>query len=355
MIPVVPPPKPAPPPPRPIAGGIRVLLFLLALVWVALSRWLAGSAAAGICERLGTPAAEPMLGALFWLFLLLLGFAMLAILTGQPSSTRAMLALPRRPTARREWAVGALIGWGCALAVVLVLALRGALRVQISLSGRDLLLTLLSVLGLALLALAEEQAFRGYPFRQLRMMAGSAVAVIGMSLLFGLFSAIYPYATPLSIGITVLLGSVLSAGWLRTHGLWLSWGFNFAFKTAAAVLFGLPVNGSSSFSYAVQSFAHGRVSWTGGSFGLPASWICGVSLVGGLLVLMRSTRNYAWSYTYQPIVAGGYPVEVAPPAAHAAMEAQVAPAGTTLVQIAPVEPAIGGSAARMGAPGEDAG
>ena len=44
-----------------------------------------------------------------------------------------------------------------------------------------------------------------------------------------------------------------------------------------------------------------------------------------MVALYRITGEYAWAYTHPPIVAGGYPMDVAPPAAHIAMEA-VAPA-----------------------------
>jgi hypothetical protein len=60
-------------------------------------------------------------------------------------------------------------------------------------------------------------------------------------------------------------------------------------------------------------------------------------LVVGIAVLVRVTRDYAWDYTFKPIVAGGYPTDVAPPAAHIAMEkeASVTP---SLVQILPTTP-----------------
>ena len=47
------------------------------------------------------------------------------------------------------------------------------------------------------------------------------------------------------------------------------------------------------------------------------------------------TREYAWLYTYKPIVAAGYPMDVKPPAAHTAMEQAPAPP-PPLVQIMPL-------------------
>jgi hypothetical protein len=67
-----------------------------------------------------------------------------------------------------------------------------------------------------------------------------------------------------------------------------------------------------------------------------------VVLLIGIIVLVRVTRDYAWNYTYVPIVPAGYPMEAAPPAAHVAMEAmaqQTRPAAPlSLVQILPSTP-----------------
>ena len=336
MIPVPPPPKPPPPPPRSPNSSFILLLFTTSVVWIFLARWIAGSAATGISGRFNQPATESSVEALFWVFLLLVGFSALRGARRQSATLGSLLGLPRRPSAVREWATGATLGWATALAVVLVLAVSRSIHMQLSGSVRDLLFTLLSLVGLALLSFAEETAFRGYPFRMLREIVGSSTATLVMAVLFGLASIAHPFSTPASVFVTMLLGWVLCVGWLRTNGLWIPWGFNFAFKAAAAVLFGLPVNGNSGFSFAVQTDTVGRLGWTGGNYGLPGSWITAAALLVALIVLMRLTRDYAWSYTHRPIVAGGYPVEVAPPAAHAAMEAQPAPAGTSLVQILPV-------------------
>lgn len=331
-----PPPKPVPPPPRPTMGRPATAMFLMTLPWILVSRWIAGSSATGIADRLSVPAAEAGIEAAFWTFLLLVGFRALQMLRRERSSLREFVGLPRRATSAREFGLGVVLGWGAALGVVLLLALEGALRVQLSASVRDGLFTLVSLVSLGLLSFAEETAYRGYPFRLLLTVVGPGSATVTMALVFGLFSAAYPFASAVSVVVTVLLGVVLATGWLRTHGLWISWGLNFGWKGAAALLFGLPVNGSTSFSFSVQSFVVGRLHWTGGSYGLEGSWLGALMLLCAMVGLVRLTRDYAWNYTHPAIVAGGYPVEVAPPAAHTAMERQAAPAGTTLVQILPV-------------------
>ena len=333
MTTVPPPPKPVPPPPRPPGGLFLLVLFVVAVAWIGISGWIASSSATGLSERFSIPSAEPAMSALFWIFLLVVGFSMLQVLARRRSSPRYLLALPRRSTAGREWSLGAVLGWGSAVAIVLPLALSRALHIQVSFTAHDVGLSLLSLAGLGLLAFAEETAFRGYPFRLLTEVTGVSGATVLMAILFGIFAAVHPSSTPLSTLVSMLLGLVLTAGWLRTHALWMSWGFNFAFKAAAAVLFGLPMEGSSQFSYLVQSYPSGNRGWTGGSYGLPGSWLALLVLPCALLFLLRLTRDYAWSYTYRPITPGGYPVEVAPPAAHTAMEQNAAAPPPPLVQI----------------------
>jgi hypothetical protein len=201
---------------------------------------------------------------------------------------------------------------------------------------------LLNLVTLAVAALAEEVAFRGYPFRRLIEAIGPTGATIGLSLLFGLEHMFNPGATWASTLVTMLAGLLLSVAWLRTHGLWLGWGFHFAWNASLGILFGLPVSGINDFSSIVQTRAFGPLWFTGGDYGPEGAAFTVIALMVGIVVLVRMTRDYAWHYTYVPIVPAGYPMEAAPPPAHVAMEqmaqmtqqAQPAPA-VSLVQIQP--------------------
>jgi hypothetical protein len=108
------------------------------------------------------------------------------------------------------------------------------------------------------------------------------------------------------------------------------------------ILFGLPISGINDFASIVQTRAFGRLWLTGGDYGPEGAAITVIVLLIGIVILVRVTRDYAWHYTYVPIVAAGYPMEAAPPAAHVAME-QMAEharpaAPVTLVQILPSTP-----------------
>ncbi len=301
---------------------------------------MAGRAARGISERFGLDAARPLLTSIFLLFLLALGFSILQAIARRQSSLRDVLGLPKRPTARREWQLGAALGWGLVVLAVLPMALAGTLRVQLWTQPRAFSLLLLNLVTLAVAALAEEVAFRGFAYRRLIEAIGPVAATITMSLLFGIGHLLNPGATWTSTLITMLAGLLLAVAWLRTHGLWLGWGFHFAWNASMGILFGLPISGITDFANIVQTRAVGRTTLTGGSYGPEGAAFTAVLLLLGIGVLVRITRDYAWHYTYVPIVAAGYPMDAPPPAAHVAMEQQArpAPAAASLVQILPATP-----------------
>ena len=299
---------------------------------------LAGRSARGLSARFGLDAERPLLAALFLLFLLAVGFSILQAIAHRQSSLREVLGLPKRSTSSREWTLGAAVGWGCVVLAVLPMMLAGKLDVQLWLQPRAIWLLLVNLVTLGIAALAEEVAFRGYPFRRLIEAIGPVAATIGMSLLFGLGHALNPGATWTSVFVTMLAGLLLSVAWLRTHGLWLPWGLHFAWNASIGIVFGLPISGNNDFSSVVQTRTFGPLWLTGGNYGPEGAVFTALVLLIAILFLVRITRDYAWDYTHRPIISGGYAVEVPPPAVHAAMEQEAKPAAVSLVQILPVTP-----------------
>jgi uncharacterized protein len=318
---------------------LQLALFVTSVTWFIASDALAGRASRGLSERFGLDAGRPLLTALFFLFLLAIGFSILQGIAHRHFSLRGILGLPKRATACREWTLGVAVGWGCVVLAVLPMTFAGTLHVQLWMQSRAFWLLIVNLITLAIAALAEEVAFRGYPFRRLIEAIGPVGATMGMALLFGLGHAFNPGATWTSVLVTMLAGLALSIAWLRTHGLWLGWGLHFAWNACIGVLFGLPVSGIGDFACIVQTRAVGPAWLTGGDYGPEGAAFTAVVLLIGITVLIRITRDYAWDYTFKPIVAGGYATEVQPPAAHVAMEQEAKPAaGTSLVQILPVTP-----------------
>ena len=318
---------------------LQLALFVTSATWFLASDALAGRASRGISERFSLDAERPLLAALFLLFLLAVGFSVLQAIAHRSSKLRDVLGLPKRATARREWVLGFAVGWGCVVLAILPMALAGKLDVQLWAQPRAIWLLLLNLGTLAVAALAEEVAFRGYPFRRLIEAIGPVAATVGMSFLFGIGHALNPGATWTSVLVTMLAGLLLSVAWLRTHGLWLPWGLHFAWNASIGVLFGLPISGMDDFASVIQTRAVGPLWLTGGNYGPEGAGFTAIVLLIGVVILVRITRDYAWNYTHKPIVSGGYAVEVAPPAAHVAMEQEAKPApANSLIQILPVTP-----------------
>jgi uncharacterized protein len=331
---------------RPPGSSDRLLqfaLFVTAGAWFLFSQAIAARAAQGIALRFLLLPERPLMAALFLLFLLAVGFSILQALGHRSGDLRDVLGLPQRSTSAREWTLGAAIGWGGVVLAILPMALAGALQIHLWTTPRSFWLLALNLATIAVAALAEEVAFRGYPYRRLIEAIGPVAATLSLSLFFGLIHSLNPGSTLISTLITTLAGLLLAIGWLRTHGLWLPWGFHFAWNASLALLFGLPVSGVTYLSSVVQTSAFGRLWLTGGDYGPEGAVFTAVVLLGAIAAVILVTRDYSWDYTHRPIVAAGYAMDAPIPAAHAAhaeMEQQQAPkpASATLVQILPATP-----------------
>jgi uncharacterized protein len=324
---------------------LQFALFITSVAWFLAADTVAAHSARGLSERFGLQASRPLLTSTFLLFLLAVGFSILQAIAKRRSSLREVLGLPKRPTSTREWQLGVALGWGLIVLAVLPMALAGTLHIYLWTQPRAFGLLLLNLITLAIAALAEEVAFRGYAYRRLIDAIGPVTATIAMALLFGFAHIFNPGATWASTLVTMLAGLLLSIAWLRTHGLWLGWGLHFAWNASMGILFGLPISGIGDFASVVQTRTVGRPWLTGGDYGPEGAAFTVVVLLIGIAILVRATRDYAWHYTYAPVVSAGYPMEPTPPPAHAAMEQMAQrtqqaqpPAGVSLVQILPATP-----------------
>ncbi|QHN03545.1 CPBP family intramembrane metalloprotease [Granulicella sp. WH15] len=329
-----------PPPPIPTPRFFSLVLTGTALLWAMASGSIADRSARGVTMRLGLYLFNPLLTELFLLFLLLVGFWMLERISSRSGSMSSILTLPLRKGWSREWALGAAAGWGMILAATLPVLLSGNLHGRMALASNSWVLIPLGLATLAVSTLAQEVVFRGYPFRRLVDAVGPTWASLLLSLLFAL--VLVRQNPPRHIGTAMLVeiafGLVLSMAYLRTHGLWLSWGLHFAYWAVAGLVLGLPMAGHTEFTSVMATFATGPLWLGGGSFGVDGARFTLLVMAAGFAVVFRLTRWYAWEYTHAPIVAGGYEVTVAPPPAHAAMEKQAAAAPPPLVQILPATP-----------------
>jgi uncharacterized protein len=329
--------------PRPF----HLLLFLCGALWIAAAQGLATRAAEGLTIRFNLSIFYDLVQQLFFLFLLLWGFATIRwISTRQPSSRSAVLptsirstnALPSRPTSRQEFLRGIALGWGMLLAAVIPMMLRGSLHPEFNLSLSNFGFALLSLLTIAVSTLALEVALRGFLFAEFIAATGPVFATLFLALACTTVASFHPGATLLSTLITFFFAILFSIAYLQTRALWLGWGIHFAWSAAATILFGLPIAGEAAYNNLIFTSVTGPDWLTGGPYGPQAAFFTLVVLILAVLVLYSITRQYAWDYTYHPPTAAGYPMDIAPPAAHTAMETAAAAAPAPLVQILSTTP-----------------
>lgn len=316
---------------------MEIALFATGGVWALLSRVAAERAATGLAVRFELLTFQPLLSAAFLLFLVLTGFTALHWLADRHAPLRVVNPLPSRPTASREWGMGAALGWAMLVATVVPMMLAGRLSPGFWMQWRGLELLALSLATLALFTLAIEAVFRGYLFERLIRTVGPALATLLMSFAYAVVSAFHPQSTRLSIFAAFLTGILLSMAYLRTRALWLPWGLHFAWAASMGALFGLPVGGVNAYSSFVDTTSSGPDWLTGGLYGPEGSLICAAVIVLGMVALYMLSTDFAWHLTFEAPQPGGYAVEAKPPAAHVAMEQSARPA--PLVQILPSTPA----------------
>jgi membrane protease YdiL (CAAX protease family) len=301
--------------------------------------YIAQSVAVHAANGLGSGDWFPLLERSILLFLLVIGYAAMGRVFNRQRAPIGEMGLVFRSGWKREFGLGAALGWGMLLASILPLVLSGGLIVTFWTLPRQFGILIIDLLVLAVASLAEEVAFRGYPFQRLIDTVGPFLATIVASLVFAAAHMFNPGANRASFLITVFSSWFLSVAYLRTRALWVSWGWHFAWNASMAVLFGLPVSGITQFSPVIQSNTVGPLWMTGGDYGPEASAVTALVLLVGMFVVYRVTRGLAYLHTQPVIVPAGIPVDldaisntVAP---HHAALAQSAPAGTTLVQIEP--------------------
>jgi membrane protease YdiL (CAAX protease family) len=323
------------------------MLFAVGALWVAASAGLASRAAQGLTIRFNLSLFDQLFQQTFFLFLLLWGFATIGWIALRPSSShiltynrtggiRSTSYIPSRPTSRQEWLRGAALGWGMLLAAIVPMMLHGSLHPEFNLSPSNWGIALISLATIAVSSLAIEVAFRGFLFANLIDATGPVFATVFLSFVYATLASFRPNASFLSIFITFFFGILYSIAYLQTRALWVGWGIHFAWNAAASILFGLPLAGDATFNNLLFTSVTGPQWLTGGPYGPEAALFTLVVILIAIAILYRITRTYAWEYTYIPPAPAGYPMDVAPPAAHTAMEAAATHA--PLVQILSTTP-----------------
>jgi membrane protease YdiL (CAAX protease family) len=305
--------------------------FLLAVLYFFMARSLVRRAASALAGDQWYPLFEQA----FLALLLLLGYAALGFWLNRQIHPISAQGLPRRPGWRGEVGIGFATGWAIALLCVILLAIVGGIAVSVSTQASSWGWLAADAAFFALAALAEEIAFRGYGFQRFAHAVGPLGASLGFAAYYAIVQAAVPGSNRASIFVSIALGLVLSAAYLRTQALWVSWGLNFGWKASRALLFGLAVSGVNSHSPVVQGNPMGPFWLTGGGFGLEGSWVTFLILIAALPVVFGVTRNLDFLYNALVIVPGGIPVDLdaAARAQHESAMGPAEPKAPALIQI----------------------
>jgi membrane protease YdiL (CAAX protease family) len=308
--------------------------FAIAAIYYLFARQVALRAANGFSSG----DWFPLINNLILLFLLLVGYAGMGYSAQRQQEPLKDMGLVRREGWKREFAIGAAVGWAGVVACVLPIATLGSLVITFWRGGHQYFLLLLNLATIVVMSLAQEVVFRGYAFQRLMDSIGPTLAALFMPLLFAVIHMMNTNATAASVLVAILLGWLLSIAYLRTRALWVPWGLHFAWSASLALLFGLPVSGSVQFSPVISSNTIGPPWLTGGDYGPEGSAIAVLVVLALIVVLVRVTRDYARRYAQPVIVAGGIPVDIdaiAQRQHEVAMGVQAPPPEPQLVQIAP--------------------
>jgi membrane protease YdiL (CAAX protease family) len=320
----------------PAGGGqLRAYIqFLGAVVYFFFARALAHSGAQGLAIEQWEPLVEQAM----LLFLLLLGYSTMGFWLDRQTHPLAEQGLPARAGWPGEAGMGLAVGWALAVACVLPMVVGGGIASVLVLGHAAWGWLAADVVFFALVALAEEVAFRGYGFQRFEAAVGGLGATLGFAAFYAIVQALLPGSNKASAAVSVALSLVLSTAYVRTRALWVSWGINFGWKAIRALVFGLAISGNSNHSPVVQGNPMGAFWLTGGGYGLDGSWVAFVVLLAALPVVYRLTRELDYRYNAPVIVAGGIAVDLDAAARrqHEAAMGQAAPAIPGLVQILPV-------------------
>lgn len=187
-----------------------------------------------------------------------------------------------------QLAIGAGLGMVMVAIAVAAIATFGEIqRVTFSSSAHSMRWAAAALIVLILGALAEELAFRGYPFQKLVEAIGPIWAIVAFSALFGFAHMLNPNVTVWGVLNTVGVGALFAVAYLRTRALWLPWGLHFGWNFTLGMVCGLPVSGLKTFSAMVRTTVAGPLWLTGGAYGIEGS-ATGAAVIGlGLLAMWR--------------------------------------------------------------------
>lgn len=239
-----------------------------------------------VAERAGSPLSAIAVAA----GMVALGLAIYAgfvrWVEGRPVSELALAP------AGRELAIGMAVGAALYTACVLSLMALGIYRID----GLNPVSFMLPAVAVALSSgFLEELVFRGVLFRVVEEWAGSWVALVLSSFVFGFLHLVNPEATVMgALFISIEAGLLLAAAYMATRRLWLGIGFHVAWNYTQSAVFSGIVSGNESAPGLVRNTIEGPLLLTGGSFGIESSLFAFLfcTAAGAVLLAMAVRRGH---------------------------------------------------------------
>lgn len=170
------------------------------------------------------------------------------------------------PGAGRELTIGALVGIALYTACVLLLMVLG----MYSIEGLNLVSIMIPDIAIAVTSgVFEELVFRGVLFKSVEDMAGSWLAIIISSLVFGFIHLLNPSATiGGAVYICIEAGLLFSAACMVTRRLWMAMGLHMLWNYVQSAVFSGIVSGGVMMPDLFKTKVEGPDFVTGGSFGM---------------------------------------------------------------------------------------
>lgn len=275
-----------------LRAGWRVLLFLLAvfvLYYVS-----------AVIAKLSGVVPQQSFFFMFYLDVILATYLMIRFIDRRRFTS---VGIPYHGKIIKELLLGILVG---AVMIGLVggfeLAV-GAVKLHVR-PGQNVVLIIrnfgLSFLFFAFFAIGEELIFRGYPFQALIEGTGAILAVILMSVAYGLVHHPNPFTNLLLTVNTMLAGAWLCIAYLKTRTLYFPFGMHFSWNFVQSFFFSLPVSGLLTNRTIFVPTDYGPFWLTGGRYGPQAGAGATVVMIAAIVYFLvdrkiRPAYDYAAS------------------------------------------------------------
>lgn len=150
-----------------------------------------------------------------------------------------------------------------------------------------------AVFVFAMLALFEELIFRGIMLRLLEELTGTWVSIAVIAVVFGAAHLQHSGSSFLSSLAIAVQDLILSAAFVLTRRIWMSWGIHWGWNLAQDGVLGMPNSSVTELPSWLSAEVSGPAWLTGGSFGIELS-VIGIALsvaAGVVLAKMAVDRG----------------------------------------------------------------